>query len=146
WAASCVTGACTTCVCSASVLTQKFSVRTDPEPKQYAAPLALIWINTSFFTLVGWRKRRTQRLCFARSGVCSDAARMTFICSSSAMGPNEHNSGKCKCELGIFHGFATAPILASSRGFIAEPIFWFILVFRKHLALQLWNARRAGRL
>ena len=38
-----------------------------------------------------------------------------------------------------------APILASLPAFIVRPTFSFIPVFRKHLALQPWNARRAGR-
>ena len=70
---------------------------------------------------------------------------MNFICSSLAMAPTERNFASCNCELTIFHGFATAPILASWLVFIVQPIFSFIPVFRKHLALQLWNLRRAGR-
>src|SRR5216117_3429162 len=49
------------------------------------------------------------------------------------MGPNERNSGNCKCELTMFHGFDTAPILASSPAFIVRPIFSFIQMFPEHL-------------
>src|SRR6202035_1783653 len=113
WPECCVTGACTTCVCLALVLTLKSSVRTHREPKRYADRLALIQVETCSFTSADCRKRRTRRLCFARSGICSDTGRMNFTYLSSAMGPNGRNSGNCKCESIIFHGFATAPILAS---------------------------------
>src|SRR5205814_1029818 len=86
------------CVCLAWVLTRKSSVLTDPEPKQYGAHLGSIQVKICFFTLGGWRERRTQRPCFARSEVCSDAGLMNFICSWSAMGPIEFTFGNCKCD------------------------------------------------
>src|SRR4030095_5313814 len=93
----------------------------------------------------GARKRRTQQLCFARSKPYNDAGRMNFICSSLAMAPIERYFASCNCELTIFHGFATASILASSPDFIVRLIFLFIPVFRKRLALQPWNARHVAR-
>src|SRR6266566_2300066 len=108
---------------------------------QYGAHLGSIQVKICFFTLGGWRERRTQRPCFARSEVCSDAGLMNFICSWSAMGPIEFTFGNCKCEPTIFRGFAIVPIRANSPAFIAPPISSFIPVFRKHLALQHWNAR-----
>ena len=145
WAACCATGAYTMCVCLAWVLTPKSSVLTDPEPKQYGAHLGSIQVKICFFTLGGWRERRTQRPCFARSEVCSDAGLMNFIYWWSAMGPIEFPFANCKCGPTIFRGFAIVPIRANSPAFIAPPISSFIPVFRKHLALQHWNARPAAR-
>src|ERR1051326_6176830 len=145
WAACCVTGACTTSVCLALALTRKSSARTDLGPKRYADRSALLQSKISFFTSAGSQKRRTPRLCFVRSEVCSDAVRLNFIYSGSATGRNERNSGNCNCKLPMFHGFATALILVSSQAFIAPPISSFTLAFRKHLVLPRSYARRAER-
>jgi hypothetical protein len=61
------------------------------------------------------------------------------------MDQNGRNSEIPSCELGIFHGFVIALILASWLAIIVPPIFSFILVFRKHLGSQRLNARRAAR-
>src|SRR5947208_15730475 len=116
------------CVCLAWVLTQKSSVLTDTEPKQYGAHLVSIQVKICFFTLGGWRERRTQRPCFARSEVCSDAGLMNFIYWWSAMGLIEFTSANCKCGPIIFRGSAIAPIRANSPAFIARPISSFIPV------------------
>ncbi len=60
------------------------------------------------------------------------------------MGPIKFISERRNWRLRIFHGFATAPILANSPAFIVRPISSFIPVFRKHLALQRLECQACG--
>ena len=60
------------------------------------------------------------------------------------MGPTERNSGNCNCDTEMFRGFGTAPIPASSPVSIVPPIFSFIPVFRRHLALSALECQACG--
>ena len=77
--------------------------------------LGLVQVKSCFFTSAGWRKRKTRRLCFALLRLCNERRPNEFHLLVIGDGPDRTQlRNNCNCELTMFHGFDTAPILASS--------------------------------
>src|SRR5436189_5771540 len=92
-----------------------------------------------------WPGKKIHKPCFELLSFCSSGDRINFTCWLSA---TDRSGTKCKSCSGALEtslGFHTAQTPSISPVTIALPIFSFIRVFRKHLALWRWRVRSEER-